>query len=294
MDNNFNNADYNNTNFDTTEQSSVNGGCNYEGEVDVHTKTNEVQKKNNRIFLIVTSVLCVFTLIICSLLIFFTIGNKTPTDKEKGSMFDSFKKELSGENDDEELLKEYIQKGEALIASNGATYYAPDFLIDGSYVYEVESEISSDLANLKQADGSLSSDATFKYEAFINGDILSVKFESGLSGDMKNRYYNIDVTTGERATIVDMQYQSGISESQFHNNLINVQTNELKRIYEENGWGDIYSNSYYCTECWNTYSSEAHMLNGRFYMDGDGKIHVVNYFPGSTTDSHVLKDLVCE
>ena len=155
-------------------------------------------------------------------------------------------------------------------------------------------EINSDLNRLRVESDKFHDNAVFQYKAYLNGDVLSIKFESGYPGDMKSRYYNINVNSGSRASLRELQIQAGMSEDEFGARLLACQRKELNKIYAANGWGDINSTTQYCRDCWNSYNSEAHLKEVRYYLDDNCKIHIVNYYPGDTADVMVIKDVICE
>ena len=200
-------------------------------------------------------------------------------------------------NDDTEIsrgVSNYIFDGVGWYSNDGQMYYEPVFGFIGDYVDDVESEINRDLDRLRDSNGDYYDNAIFGYKAYLNGDILSVKFESGYKGNMKSRYYNINVVSGERASLDELRIQAGMSDADFSYKLRNCQINKLAEIYASNGWGDVYSKALICSQCEHIFTSDEHIVDVRYYLDENCKIHIVNYYPGGSAGIHVLKDVVCE
>lgn len=200
-------------------------------------------------------------------------------------------------NDDTEIswgVSNYIFDGVGWYSNDGQMYYEPVFGFIGDYVDDVESEINSDLDRLRDSNGDYYDNVIFGYKAYLNGDILSIKFESGYKGNMKSRYYNINVVSGERASLDELRIQAGMSDSDFSDKLRNSQLEKLAEIYASNGWGDVYSKSLICSQCEHVFTSDEHIADVRYYLDENCKIHIVNYYPGGSAGIHVLKDVICE
>ncbi len=256
--------------------------------------TDAKQKDNNKVVLYVAIGLGILAVVMAIVLLVISfVGDKPKKEGELPTEATTADVDNTAPGKTTRDASDYITNGKAYITPSG-TYYEPNFRIGGSYIQSVISEINSDLNRLKVSSDKYSDNAVFQYKAYINGDVLSVVFESGYPGDMKSRYYNINVNTGARASLRELQIQAGMSEEEFGARLLACQRKELNKIYAANGWGDINSTTQYCRDCWNSYNSEAHLKEVRYYLDDNCKIHIVNYFPGATSEVMVLKDVICE
>lgn len=257
--------------------------------------TNQPKMDNNKIVMYVAIALGgLAVLMAIILLVISVVDNKLPPDVTEISEEETTEEIGQAQGKASRNVSDYVKNGVAHISSNGVTYYAPEFRIAGSYVSGVIDEINSDLNRLRIESNKFHDNAVFQYKAYLNGDVLSIKFESGYPGDMKSRYYNINVNSGSRASLRELQIQAGMSEDEFGARLLACQRKELNKIYAANGWGDINSTTQYCRDCWNSYNSEAHLKEVRYYLDDNCKIHIVNYYPGDTADVMVIKDVICE